>query len=89
MQGSLELSELGQGPSTIKTTFLPSCPLTDVTDTVEDQGERERRIMPEISDTPSEVALWRLAANRCVLTEAMLDMILKLAPHKNSEEQEE
>jgi len=45
--------------------------------------------MPETSDTPSEVALWRLAANRCVLTEAMIDMILKLVPHKNNEEQEE
>jgi hypothetical protein len=89
MQVSLELSKPDQGPSTIKATIPPSYPLTDVTDTVEDQGERERRMMPETSDTPSEVALWRLAANRCVPTEAMIDMILKLVPHKNNEEQEE
>jgi hypothetical protein len=89
MQVSLALSELDQGPPTIKTTIPPSYPLTDVTDTVEDQGERERRMMPEISDTPSGVALWRLAANRCVPAEAMIDMISKLALHKNSEEQEE
>jgi hypothetical protein len=40
--------------------------------------------MPEIADTPIEVALWRLAANRCAPTEAMIDMILKLTPDENS-----
>jgi hypothetical protein len=34
--------------------------------------------LTEVADTPFEVGLWRLGANRCAATETMVDDILKV-----------
>ena len=34
--------------------------------------------LTEVADTPFEVGLWRLGANRCAATETMVDVVLKV-----------
>jgi hypothetical protein len=34
--------------------------------------------LTEVADTPFEVGLWRLGANRYVATETMVDIVLKV-----------
>jgi hypothetical protein len=33
--------------------------------------------LTEVADTPFEVGLWRLGANRCAATETIIDVVLK------------
>jgi len=49
------------------------CPLTNMTEAQEDC---EVCVICDVAEIPSEVMLWRLAANRSVVTEAMIDVIL-------------
>jgi hypothetical protein len=36
--------------------------------------------LADVADTPFEVGLWRLGANRSAATETMVDVILKIIP---------
>jgi hypothetical protein len=42
----------------------------------EAQEDCEVCVICDVAEIPSEVMLWRLAANRSVVTEAMIDVIL-------------
>jgi hypothetical protein len=42
-------------------------------------------VIHDVAETPSEVMLWRLAANRFTVTEAMIDVMLEAACSENNE----
>lgn len=51
----------------------------------EAQEDCEDCVIGDVAETPSEVMLWRLAANRSAVTEAMVDVILEVACSENNE----
>jgi hypothetical protein len=58
------------------------CPLINMTEAQEDC---EVCVIRDVAEIPSEVMLWRLAANRFAATEAMIDVILEAAFRENNE----
>lgn len=53
-------------------------PLTNMAEAGTAQQGLEALNLTEVADTPFEVGLWRLGANRCGATETMVDVILKV-----------
>ena len=51
----------------------------------EAQEDCEVSVICDVAKIPSKVMLWRLAANRIPVTEAMIDVILEVACSENNE----
>ena len=60
-------------------------PLTNIAEAGTAQQGLETLGLTEGADTPYEVGLWRLGANRCAATETMVDSFAKVLKRKEDD----